>query len=484
MGSRRTTTMSIADVPIESPVCEPDLGSVFPLRVTPWEKYFLIDDRREYPMTFVIHFHLTGELDRDAFVNALHKTLRKHPLLMSTVAARSPRRWDWVYRPELEPNLRWLPLSGDSESYEVLTLNPFQQPGFAMIVRADRQRAEISAVFHHACTDGIGAMGMLGELCHMYVQLCPRAPQTLRLIHDSHVSELRNREPAPDDRLGSTRGWARLSKRCRILCKDSFTALEIVFRLPSALVPGAIDEIAADPLTFPGILRTATTPDVYKRLRQVTRKFEVSFHSVLAAGLFKTVRDWNVSQNPGRPGHYIRLLLPANLRLSDQLGLPAANCMSYAFTTRHIRNCDSFESILRGLHDELEPVWRERRALRFLEVLQVFAPHPKLMRFISRRGLSYATVAFSYLGSPGALMNMDHDSTSEGHPRVGELVLTDVAGAPPLRPGMRASFSAWTHNGILNLAVRCDPRYFSRRDADRLLNMYRRNLEAIGVPPG
>lgn len=56
-------------------------AALFPLPLTTFEKYMLLDDRADYPMAFVIQLKLSGELRRSAFESSLEETLSRHPLL-------------------------------------------------------------------------------------------------------------------------------------------------------------------------------------------------------------------------------------------------------------------------------------------------------------------------------------------------------------------------------------------------------------------
>lgn len=57
------------------------VDALFPLRFTPFEYYYLLEDRPEYASTFPVRLQSRGQLDREAFSRAFALTLRRHPFL-------------------------------------------------------------------------------------------------------------------------------------------------------------------------------------------------------------------------------------------------------------------------------------------------------------------------------------------------------------------------------------------------------------------
>ena len=77
---------------------------LFPLHLSPIESFMLADDQPGYPMTFVIHLQLAGQIDRRAFEDALAEALQRHPLLRRSSrlpkgACRVGCRWKIPDRP-------------------------------------------------------------------------------------------------------------------------------------------------------------------------------------------------------------------------------------------------------------------------------------------------------------------------------------------------------------------------------------------------
>ena len=56
--------------------------------------------------------------------------------------------------------------------------------------------------------------------------------------------------------------------------------------------------------------------------------------------------------------------------------------------------------------------------------------------------------------------------------RCGNLLLEDVAGVPPLRPGTSVTISIFTYRRELKICMRCDPNQFSEQDTQQLLDTY------------
>ena len=66
---------------------------LFPLPLTPFERYMLADDRPDYPMAFPAVVEFSGSLRRAEFDAALEGALREHPLLRARVDGSRRRPW-------------------------------------------------------------------------------------------------------------------------------------------------------------------------------------------------------------------------------------------------------------------------------------------------------------------------------------------------------------------------------------------------------
>ena len=69
---------------------------VFPLPLSPFERYMVLDDSDAYPMSIVLIARLKGDLRRAVFEESVEFALRRHPLLMSKISKVRGLGWCWI----------------------------------------------------------------------------------------------------------------------------------------------------------------------------------------------------------------------------------------------------------------------------------------------------------------------------------------------------------------------------------------------------
>ncbi len=78
---------------------------VMAMKLTPFEHYMLLDDRRSHPMTYMIRLEFSGRFHCDAFQAAVARAIQRHPLLRSHVVRMSVGGFRWVPAPDPLPYL-------------------------------------------------------------------------------------------------------------------------------------------------------------------------------------------------------------------------------------------------------------------------------------------------------------------------------------------------------------------------------------------
>src|SRR6056297_670290 len=96
-------------------VQSPSTPRLFPLYLTPFEDYMLWDDRRAYPMTFVVQMKFEGSIDRSAITAALPLALARHPLLRAIVRPAKANKDCWVAAANQDVEISWGPLDRSLE---------------------------------------------------------------------------------------------------------------------------------------------------------------------------------------------------------------------------------------------------------------------------------------------------------------------------------------------------------------------------------
>ena len=159
---------------------------VFPLHLTPFEAYMFHDDLPRSPMTFVVQFEFSGEINRPAFQAAINQGLERHPMLRAVIRKAKLSRDCWVAATEYDAAVDWgdlnQPIMVDGNGKY---LNLREEIGFCCWCRHDDEKALATFVFHHSTCDGIGAYQFLGDVLWYYAremgadcsdlpEICPR----------------------------------------------------------------------------------------------------------------------------------------------------------------------------------------------------------------------------------------------------------------------------------------------------------------------
>jgi hypothetical protein len=211
-------------------------------------------------------------------------------------------------------------------------------------------------------------------------------------------------------------------------------------------------------------------------LRGLATRCEATLNDLLLRDLLVTVLEWNTRHRGGRPGRWLRIGLPQNLRPPRESHMPAASMMSYAFITRRSRDCLDPEALLASIRWETAVIKRWNLGLYFLGGVAFARRIPGALALSTAGRTCFATTVLTNLGDASRRFTA-HFPRRAGRILVGDLVLENLIGIPPVRPKTHAVFSAFGYNGGLTLSVRCDPHVFHADDARRLLAQYVAQVE-------
>ena len=145
--------------------------SVFPQRFTPFEYYFLLEDRPGYPSVFPVRLECRGPLNPEAFERAFQLAHARHPFLSAHIETERTKWPMWVAG---EPaSIHW---ADDSVSSQA-TCTGFTSPaGLQARVSREGDKTVMSFVFPHIATDGIGAFQFITDLMVAYDHECSGDP--------------------------------------------------------------------------------------------------------------------------------------------------------------------------------------------------------------------------------------------------------------------------------------------------------------------
>ncbi len=166
-----------------------DVEPLFPLRLTPFEYYFLVEDVPECPQHFFIRIDCRGTLDRRAFAAAYAIAHQRHPLLSA----------------QIQYDRRGWPMWTAGEPAPICWHDSCETPGISASAVETRPRVQVrvaegagetrlSFVFDHVATDGMGGFQFIADLMVAYAQQCGCADAVSNRWRPVAVELLRSRD--------------------------------------------------------------------------------------------------------------------------------------------------------------------------------------------------------------------------------------------------------------------------------------------------
>lgn len=423
--------------------------SIFPLPATPFELYYLLDDRPGYPTVFPIRMALRGSIDRADFDRALALAVQRHPLVAARVELQADGRAGWA--PGEPPRIAWLdPLA--YQQFSGSADNMLAKRTLAIAACAGDEATTVTLLFQHSAVDGLAGFQFIEDWLVAYDHLRAGGqgepawrPLDAGRLRTRDEYGLRDYKPTLLDALNTLRFWTPL-----------------VFKRAASLAPRSAG-VGSDraPLDY------AThwlSVDESKSLARLARQQGVTLNDLLLRDFFVTLSRWN-EQSPGRRLP-LRVLVPTNLRHPDDAATPAANILSFAFLTHKPGEAANPERLLRSIQQKTALIKRWRLGLFFVGGLKIASNWPRLLRRLLYRRWTFATAVFSNLGPVFPLTPLQRQ---DGQLVAGNAVLVKVDGVAPIRPGTPLSAVVINYAGCLGVFFRCDPTLFDAAGQAQLL---------------
>lgn len=453
----RTTRTLEPEVAISPPQSEPVAPSVFPLRLTPFEYYYLLEDRPDYPSVFYVRLECRGTLDREAFERAFQFAHTRHPLLSARLE-RDRDGWPAWVAGEPDP-IQW---DHDTVAPREAFLGATVAPRLQASVIRDGERITLNFAFHHVAVDGMGGFHFIADLMTAYAHDCTSDSGELKV-------------PALDQRLLQTRNDHTLFHR-------GFRLIDLV-RFPRVALPLLLQRVAR--LTGPQkgtpesgsrrpsdfLIHTLTERQT-SALARIARSLSVRLHELLLRDFFLMLAVWNQGSSEAR--WPIRVLVPTNLRRRQHHRMSAANVFGYTFLTRRGKHCQDRSQLLESIRSETSAIKSTGRAMYHEANLHVGCIWPPLLRSSLKRKSPFATAVFTNLN---ASFNHVPLPLRDGCRVAGDLVVENGYGAGPIRPDTRVSLAVHNYAGRMTLAFRCDQYVFGPEQQQSLVQAYLDQLE-------
>lgn len=441
------------------PLAEGKKRSIFPLHMTPFESYMLVDDSPEFPMTFVLVCEFSGEINREAFQQAIDSGLQRHPMLRTNVRPAKSSRDCWVEAEDYDSQVRWGEI--DEPIYVEGTgvyLNLRSDIGFRCWCQHDSNRGKLIAVFHHGTCDGIGAYQFLGDVFWFYAkQMGQQNPE---------LSDLDQKD---------------LRKRFR--SSVSAELVKIVFDNKQAKRKEA-DQRLVQPLStphdtksddelkvYPQLLSHTYNKTEFRDLRLDAQESGQTINDRLLESLFAAASRWNQEFSTDFEAKDFCINMPLDLRLPDNPVFSATNLVTCSLIRRTPAQINDPLDLPSSLREQMMQIKHSRFDSPFMKML-VGAPidlDDAKMTYSNRECL--ATAVFSNTGDPTRRF-LAELPRKKGVVHFGNLVLEDIGGASPLRYETRVAMNIFTYRRNLRICMRFDPQYFSTDDGKAFLNYF------------
>lgn len=438
---------------------------IFPIHLTSFEHYMLVDDRPKFPMTFIVQLDLRGTIDQTAFGEAIKDALARHPLLTAVIGPGKGGKDCWISAPNPNPVVDWRSLDQSIEFPDGEYIDIRKEVGLRIFVRHDDEQAVVTAQFHHCACDGIGSYQFLGDLLHGYAirtgaDLAPQVELDAKRLRDrGKVSYDLNNFRLPDG--GYQRTWD----------EALFHLLRTNIVLRPKQKKGRVFN-----RPFPGIQSFTFDKEDHKKLRLEAQSQGQNINDMLLEKLFVTLHRWNQNHRKLPIKQHVSVMMPLNLREQSDNDISACNIVAHAFIRRSKKALRNEELFRQQLGAEVLQVKHERHKVRFMHMIA--GGHylfPKTLKASLRIKSSLATAILSNTGDPTRQF-LTAFPREKGVVRCGNLLLEDLAGVPPLRPGTNATISIFTYRRELKICMRCDPHQFSEQDTQELLELFVANL--------
>ena len=399
-------------------------------------------DTPSHPMVFEIVFEVIGDIDKAAVRESLDFLVERHPLSTAVISDGH-----WRADPERQIPVHW----GESP---LSKLDLRVQGGIRLVITSGRIRFE----FHHATTDAEGASLFVRDFAQAY-QERTGGPSRRWSRHNTQGLLERHVIPWPKKPEGHDGNepislWRRLQ-----------LALQIVARLPEQLLG---DQWLPSAPTRP--MRSLTfSPAETQQVAQRAVDMKVNLASVSFSLLFRTLARWQARCGVSPGLRRIRVLVPTSIRQLSDYRMGACNRNSFAFLTRTRQSAlECNTEFIESMHQEMRFIREARPDLSTLLGLEL-AQRFNLLSLVGRLPTLQSTAALTYLGD---FSNSRQHAADEAGVKVGNLIVTRVAGSPPISSGTRFAFAVNRAGERMSVGLRSDAQTFSPEAEKALLESY------------
>lgn len=424
----------------------------------------LYDDRPNFPGSCFLRLQFQGVLDCDLFEAAVTEVSQDHPLLTATV--KKGRGELWEFKKEATPKIVWISQETGGAFPPAQPIDLTQAPGLIIHVVQSDSAVDVTFQFHHACCDGAGIDRFASDLFIAY-----------SFKKGGSLPASRNR-PADTQRIAS-RGTYGLSVRDRLrLLPGQIVGMlgiaQFLQRRPQPLVAHQASEVAKLPLEhFPNHVGQRLTSELTTQLRGLAADCQVSLNDLLIRDFYLALWDWQRRRGEFRPDHWMRIMIPMNVRDKSWRSLPSMNFASSVFLDRRAADVVDANQLLQSIRHEMQVIHKFNLRFTFLLTLKILNWIPGSIKRTVAQDRCKTTAVFSNLGK---LFLHSKIPKIDGLLHAGNLTLVDIDGLAPIRLYNSVTMFVFQYAGRLKFNLHYDPRLHTREDVEELLTDYIKKL--------
>lgn len=408
-----------------------------------------VDDQPRYPMTFVVQFDFSGQIDRELFQQAVDQALERHPMLRAMVQPAKSSRDCWVLPESSRCEVVWGGLEDkiDIEGSGVY-INLREEKGVRCYVQHDDEKAIFTSIFHHSSADGIGAYQFLGDILLIYSRNFDDDCPDLVPLDGSDLRKRMKASIASDLLLESL--------------KPVSEKLQHSEAQPLVPQQGSSKQ-KSPPFPFPEFQAHVFDKNEYRELRLKAQENGQNVNDLLLESLLTALCSWNEMQGVEVSEKDFCILMPLDLRDADQPVFSATNVVTSSFIRRSAAEIKNRSELSKSLREEVVKVKHSRHRSEFTRLLlQSPLKLEEAVHSYDNEGC-LSTAIFSNAGDPTKRFLADLPR-KRGVVQCGNLVLDDLSGASPIRKLSRLVVNVFTYRRQLKICMRFDPQSFSAED--------------------
>lgn len=428
------------------------------------EQYLFVDNRSSYPLDFFYRLKFDGVLDERHLADAFQAALKLHPLFRSIVSRRG-RQYTWSTCESL-PALSVLPVSCDTGVRHPSAIDLTKESGARLLVVPAEDKTTLLFQFHHATTDGLGAMGFVEDVLLAYSK-----------VDTADVSL-----PMRDVQRLAERHWcgfpkvSLFQKVWKLLC-GVYLSREF---LNSVVAPVKTHQPQLDAPRTPSDsfrdIQCTLTVEETTVLKQVARTQNVSVNTLLLRDAFVALDAFRKTTEGYCATDYFRIAVPGNIRSTKSNdGMPAANFFSMIFPARRSSQIEDQSGLLESVHKEVSESRANCYFAAFIVILKALRIIPGVLERMVNAPKCQATMLLTNVG--GTLLHFP-SMNADGRVQLGAAQLQSVELVPPLRPYQSVAVALLEYAKQQTITLSYDPRIHTDTEAAEILTAYMDQLKS------